>query len=185
MRGCNRGMARGSYLEAGGKGGNAMAERRTVPYPLAPLDTGAARPFVSAPARKRLGIRCFFATPVAEWLSWCRGVAQLARAPVSKTGGWGFETLHPCQSGAQGSGWGLGRAHLSAGPVEWYKVVFDPAKFVREVRAEVGRVTWPSRRETLVTTGLVFAMVTLAALFFFLVDQVIGLGVRALFGVGG
>ena len=28
----------------------------------------------------------------------CRGVAQLARAPVSKTGGWGFETLHPCQS---------------------------------------------------------------------------------------
>jgi hypothetical protein len=27
----------------------------------------------------------------------CRGVAQLARAPVSKTGGWGFETLHPCQ----------------------------------------------------------------------------------------
>jgi preprotein translocase subunit SecE len=64
-------------------------------------------------------------------------------------------------------------------------VAFDPAKFVREVRAEVARVTWPSRRETLVTTGLVFAMVTLAALFFFLVDQVIGLGVRALFGVGG
>ncbi len=28
-----------------------------------------------------------------------RGVAQLARAPVSKTGGWGFETLHPCQAG--------------------------------------------------------------------------------------
>ncbi len=33
-----------------------------------------------------------------------------------------------------------------------------PAKFVREVRAEVGKVTWPSRKETLVTTGLVFAM---------------------------
>lgn len=64
-------------------------------------------------------------------------------------------------------------------------MAFDPAKFIREVRTEVGRVTWPSRKETLVTTGLVFAMVTLAALFFFFVDQIIGLGVRALFGVGG
>ena len=44
-------------------------------------------------------------------------------------------------------------------------------------------VTWPSRKETLVTTGLVFAMVALAAMFFFLVDQVIGIGIRALFGM--
>jgi preprotein translocase subunit SecE len=63
-------------------------------------------------------------------------------------------------------------------------VAFQPAKFVREVRAEIGRVTWPTRKETLVTTGLVFAMATAAALFFFVVDQVIGLGVRALFNVG-
>ena len=63
-------------------------------------------------------------------------------------------------------------------------VAFQPAKFVREVRTEVSRVTWPSRKETLVTTGLVFAMATAAALFFFIVDQVIGLGVRALFNVG-
>ena len=61
----------------------------------------------------------------------------------------------------------------------------DPAKFVREVRAEVARVTWPSRKETLVTTGLVFAMVALAAMFFFLVDQIIGIGIRSLFGMGG
>ena len=59
----------------------------------------------------------------------------------------------------------------------------DPARFVREVRAEVARVTWPSRKETLVTTGLVFAMVALAAMFFFLVDQVIGIGIRVLFGM--
>ena len=63
-------------------------------------------------------------------------------------------------------------------------MAFDPAKFVREVRAEVGRVTWPSRKETLVTTGLVFAMASLAALFFFIADQIIGIAVRALFGVG-
>jgi len=61
----------------------------------------------------------------------------------------------------------------------------DPAKFLREVRQEVAKVTWPSRKETLVTTGLVFALSALAAAFFFVVDQVIGVGVRALFGVGG
>jgi len=63
-------------------------------------------------------------------------------------------------------------------------VAFQPVKFVREVRAEMVKVTWPTRRETLVTTGLVFAMATVAAIFFFVVDQVIGLGVRALFNVG-
>ena len=57
-----------------------------------------------------------------------------------------------------------------------------PAQFVREVRAEVAKVTWPTRKETLVTTGLVFAMAALAAIFFFIVDQVSGLGVRVLFG---
>jgi preprotein translocase subunit SecE len=55
---------------------------------------------------------------------------------------------------------------------------------MREVRSEVTKVTWPSRKETLVTTGLVFALSALAALFFFVSDQVIGIGVRALFGVG-
>ena len=61
----------------------------------------------------------------------------------------------------------------------------DPAKFVREVRSEVSKVTWPTRKETLVTTGLVFLMVAIAAIFFFATDQIIGLVVRMLFGVGG
>ena len=64
-------------------------------------------------------------------------------------------------------------------------VAINPAKFIRDVRAEVAKVTWPTRKETLVTTGLVFALSALAAAFFFLADQVIGLGVRALFGAGG
>ena len=63
-------------------------------------------------------------------------------------------------------------------------LAIDPVKFLREVRAEVGKVTWPSRKETMVTTGLVFALSGLAAIFFFVADQVIGIGVRALFGVG-
>ena len=59
----------------------------------------------------------------------------------------------------------------------------NPAKFVREVRIEGGRITWPGRRETLVTTGLVFAMASAAALFFFVIDQLAGLAIRALFGL--
>jgi preprotein translocase subunit SecE len=62
-------------------------------------------------------------------------------------------------------------------------VAFEPLKFAREVRAEVTKVTWPSRKETMVTTALVFAMAALTAIFFFVVDQVIGLSVRAIFGV--
>jgi preprotein translocase subunit SecE len=64
-------------------------------------------------------------------------------------------------------------------------VTFHPAKFFREVRSEMAKVTWPSRRETAVTTGLVFAMAAIAALFFFLCDQVIGVFVRLLFGISG
>jgi preprotein translocase subunit SecE len=63
------------------------------------------------------------------------------------------------------------------------RVAMDPVRFVREVRSEATKVTWPTRKETLVTTGLVVAMATVAAIFFFLVDQIIGVGVRALFGV--
>lgn len=63
-------------------------------------------------------------------------------------------------------------------------MAFDPAKFVREVRSEISRVTWPTRKETAVTTGLVFLMVALISVFFFVVDQVIGVAVRALFGIG-
>ena len=61
---------------------------------------------------------------------------------------------------------------------------FDPAGFVREVRQEVSRVTWPTRKETLITTGLVLALSALAALFFMLVDWIIAGLMRLLFGVG-
>jgi preprotein translocase subunit SecE len=58
------------------------------------------------------------------------------------------------------------------------------AEFVQQVRQELSRVTWPTRRETLVTTGMVFLMVFIAAVFFFVVDQVLSWGVRVLFGLG-
>ena len=61
----------------------------------------------------------------------------------------------------------------------------NPAQFIREVRQEASKVTWPTRRETSVSPGMVFLMVFLAALFFFAVDQVLALGVRTVFGLGG
>ncbi|WP_456306747.1 preprotein translocase subunit SecE [Neoroseomonas marina] len=60
----------------------------------------------------------------------------------------------------------------------------DPAQFVREVRQEVARVTWPSRKETLVTTGLVLALSALAAVFFLVTDQLIQLVMRLVFKIG-
>ncbi len=60
----------------------------------------------------------------------------------------------------------------------------NAAEFIQQVRQEVARVTWPSRKETMVTTAMVFVMVFIAAAFFFLVDQIFSEGVRLLFGLG-
>ena len=60
-----------------------------------------------------------------------------------------------------------------------------PGEFVRQVRQETSKVTWPSRRETTVSVVMVIIMVILASLFFLLVDQILSLGVRAVLGLGG
>ena len=48
----------------------------------------------------------------------------------------------------------------------------SPFKFLQEVRAEAQKVTWPSRRETAITTAMVFVMVAIASIFFLVADQV-------------
>ncbi len=58
----------------------------------------------------------------------------------------------------------------------------SPAQFVREVRAELRRVVWPTRRETGVATLMVFVMVAIMSVFFLLVDQVISSAVQAILG---
>ncbi|MAF49144.1 MAG: preprotein translocase subunit SecE [Rhodospirillales bacterium] len=60
----------------------------------------------------------------------------------------------------------------------------NPLQFLQQVRQEASKVVWPTRRETMISTGMVFVMVILAALFFFLVDQVLSTGVRMIFGLG-
>ena len=59
----------------------------------------------------------------------------------------------------------------------------SPFKFLQEVRAEAQKVTWPTRKETTVTTIMVFVMVTIAAIFFLLADQVMRIGVSFLLGI--
>ncbi len=60
----------------------------------------------------------------------------------------------------------------------------SPVQFARQVRQEVAKVTWPSRRETGISTLMVVIMVVVAALFFMLVDQLFAWLVRLLFGLG-
>jgi preprotein translocase subunit SecE len=57
-------------------------------------------------------------------------------------------------------------------------------EFLQEVRAEGAKVTWPTRRETLITTGLVLFMVLLASLFFVTVDGALRLIVTGILGIG-
>jgi preprotein translocase subunit SecE len=60
----------------------------------------------------------------------------------------------------------------------------SPAQFVREVRQEMAKVTWPTRKELLVTTVSVFGMAIACALFFFAVDQGIAVVVEFILGIG-
>ncbi|HEX5321664.1 MAG TPA: preprotein translocase subunit SecE [Stellaceae bacterium] len=60
----------------------------------------------------------------------------------------------------------------------------NAAEFFQQVRQEASRVTWPTRKETMVTTAMVFLMVFIAAGFFFVVDQILSYGVRLVFGLG-
>ena len=60
----------------------------------------------------------------------------------------------------------------------------SPAQFIREVRQEANKVTWPTKKETGVTTLMVFIMVFIAALFFLLTDQVIAWMVKLVLGLG-
>jgi preprotein translocase subunit SecE len=61
----------------------------------------------------------------------------------------------------------------------------SPFKFLQEVRAEGQKVTWPTRKETTVTTIMVFVMVVVSSLFFLGADQVMRLAVSLVLGING
>ena len=61
----------------------------------------------------------------------------------------------------------------------------SPGEFLRQVRAETGKVAWPTRRETMLTTVMVFIMAAILGIFFFGVDSAFSAIVQALFGLLG
>ncbi len=61
----------------------------------------------------------------------------------------------------------------------------SPFKFLQEVRAEGQKVTWPTRRETAITTAMVFVMVAIASIFFLIADQLMRFVVTLVLGIGG
>lgn len=62
---------------------------------------------------------------------------------------------------------------------------FAPFEYVRQVKAEMQKVTWPSRQELTSSTIAVFIMVFLAAIFLFVVDQILAFGVNSILGLNG
>ncbi|MDX0045867.1 preprotein translocase subunit SecE [Sinorhizobium meliloti] len=60
----------------------------------------------------------------------------------------------------------------------------NPFAFPQQVRAETSKVTWPSRRETTISTLMVFVMVSFAAAFFFGADQLLGWVMSLILNVG-
>ena len=64
------------------------------------------------------------------------------------------------------------------------KTMANPFEFIQQVRAEGAKVIWPTRRETLITTGLVLLLVVFTSLFFLVVDQVLREVVSLVLGFG-
>ena len=60
----------------------------------------------------------------------------------------------------------------------------NPFEFMQQVRSEASKVIWPTRRETLITTGMVLLMVVFASLFFVTVDEALRLAVGLVLGIG-
>ncbi len=63
--------------------------------------------------------------------------------------------------------------------------IANPAKFIQEVRAEISKVVWPTRREVIMTTIMVFIMATVTAIFFSLVDLLIRTGLSGVLSYFG
>ncbi len=60
----------------------------------------------------------------------------------------------------------------------------NPFEFLQQVRSEASKVVWPTRRETLITTGMVMLMLVFASVFFLVVDEVLRVVVSLALGIG-
>ena len=73
---------------------------------------------------------------------------------------------------------------MPATPAKTVKInmKFNPAKYLREVRQEVSKVTWPSKRETFTSAGIVLVVISIAAIILMLLDQFFSFIVRIVLG---
>ena len=132
------------------------------------------------------------------WAARLKGCSSIGRASVSKTEGWGFETLRPCQVlgelvlGLEADGADLRAvtkadkqpAVQAARLLDREPSVKNPLHFIQEVRQEVSKVTWPTWKEVWITTAMVLVMVALTSVFFLLTDMVISALVRFILQLG-
>ena len=61
----------------------------------------------------------------------------------------------------------------------------NPAKFIQETRGEIAKVVWPTRREVMLTSAMVFMLSIVTAAFFFLVDFLIRQGLQGILTIFG
>lgn len=62
--------------------------------------------------------------------------------------------------------------------------ITNPFTFLQQVRSETAKVTWPTRRETLISSAMVLAFAAIAMVFFFVADQLMAFGIELILGVG-
>ena len=60
----------------------------------------------------------------------------------------------------------------------------SPALFVRQVRQELSKITWPTKRDTLLSAGIVMVLIILFSLFFLMTDQVISWSIKKIISFG-
>lgn len=60
----------------------------------------------------------------------------------------------------------------------------NPFVFLQQVRSEASKVTWPSRRETMISTLMVLVFAVIASIFFFAADQLMAFGIELILGIG-
>jgi preprotein translocase subunit SecE len=76
------------------------------------------------------------------------------------------------------------KSPLRRSPAPIRRAMTNPFEFIQQVRAEAAKVVWPTRRETLITTGLVLLLVVTVSIFFLVVDQVLRQAVSLALGFG-
>ena len=63
--------------------------------------------------------------------------------------------------------------------------MISPVEYIRQIRREAGKITWPTRKEVMITTVMVCVLVAFASVFFLVVDQVLSRGIKLILGLGG